>query len=337
LFIDGGDVRVLVHRRTAIQSLATAGLGTVMQGGGPLTSGLCGSTAVPGFEASCFTDTKGERHQLYAVGQGPPVLLLHELPGLVDHDLAAARCLAGLGYRVIAPLFFGTPGRRSNWFTTGARVLAYSVSVCGDDEFACAEDRRTSPIVSWLRELSRAVRAEWPDGNGVGVIGMCLTGAFPIALLQEPSVAAAVVCQPTAPFSTFDPFGWFNDDDALALDPVDVENARTRSDAPILGLRYTRDGRCPAARFERLAREFSTRFYRLDIAGKGHSTLAFDFCPEAFDEVRRFLNRFVRGGAGSETDRFPLRSKRNSPVEVPIAACAERKGKGPHGCHPSQT
>jgi dienelactone hydrolase len=319
---------LLVDRRTAIQSLAGASLGGLLDLPDPLQPGLCGSAAVSGFDSYCFTDSKGARHQVYVTGQGgPPVLLLHELPGLVDHDLQAARCVGGLGYRVVTPLFFGKPGRKSRWWTTALN----SFRVCDDDEFACAEDRETSPIVSWLRELCAAARTEWPEGNGVGIIGMCLTGAFPVAMLQESSVVAAVLCQPTMPFSVFDPFGWFNDESALGLNPEDVKKAKNGSAAPLLGIRYTRDRLCRPPRFKRLAAEFGTRFYRMDLAGKGHSTLAFDFCPEAFDEVRRFLNQYLRTPPDPTLGPFPSRSKSNSPHEVRIEGCPRPTRES--GCH----
>ena len=49
-----------------------------------------------------------------------------------------------------------------------------------------------------LRDVCRRV-SEHARGP-VGVIGMCLTGAFPLALLGE-GVQAAVLCQPTLPFN----------------------------------------------------------------------------------------------------------------------------------------
>ena len=153
--------------------------------------GLCsGNPAVPAFDSYCFTDDKGARRQLYvADGGGPPLILLHELPGLVDADLGTAQLIAGKKYTVIAPLMFGQPGGNGDF-------AHYCSTVCGADEFACHESYVTSTHVCWLRQLCGAVRARWTDGKGVGVIGMCLTGAFPIALMSEPSVVAPGVCQP---------------------------------------------------------------------------------------------------------------------------------------------
>jgi dienelactone hydrolase len=305
-----------VGRRKAIRSFAGAALGGILPPSpDALTPGLCLSKDVPGFEPFCFTDEEGTRHQLYvANGGGPPVILLHELPGLVDPDLATAKRLADLRFTVVAPLLFGEPGGEGH-------VLRNSIRVCGRDQFACRHGDITSPHVGWLRQLSRAVRHQWPDGKGVGVIGMCLTGAFPIAMLREPSVVAAVLCQPTIPFNLFTRFGWFTDKRALGIHPDDLRYAKTESAVPLLGIRYTGDWRSRRPRFERLTEDFKERFYRLDIEGADHSSLGNAFCSEAFLEVHSFLNQFLRTSPDPRVGPFPRRAKSNSPDEVRIENC----------------
>jgi dienelactone hydrolase len=303
-----------IDRREALQTVAGALIGTLQRPETFLESGRCVSTSQSGFDDFCFSDQAGRRHQVYvADGGGPPVILLHELPGLVDEDLTTARELAGLGYTVIAPLLFGEAGGSGH-------SIKYAVSLCGHDQFACNEGEVTSPHVLWLRQLVSEVWTRWPLGRGIGVIGMCLTGAFPLALLSDPHVKAAVLCQPTLPINAFSRFGLFTDKKALGLSPHDLDRAKERDDVPILGLRYTGDWRSRSQRFQRLATEFSTRFYRMDIVGKHHSTIALDYCGLAFDEVKAFFNQYLR----SEPDtsiRFPFKSVRNSPKEVTIQGC----------------
>jgi len=292
-----------------------------------ISGGPCpGGPDVIGFSSRCFTDAAGTAHQIYVKeAAGPPVLLLHEISGLTNTTLCTARQLADAGYTVIVPLFFGKPGD-----DTG---LGSAKQICGDDQFACNRGAQTSPHVIWLRELAACVRQRWTAGKGVGAIGMCLTGAFPIAMLRAPEVVAPVLCQPTLPFSPrnlFHFFGWFTDQSALGLHPDDVKYAKEQTHMPILGIRYAGDRFCKTKRFERLTKEFPDRFYRLDVPGRHHSTLVGDFCPTAFAEVLAFFNQHLRSTPETGNATFPVRSKRSlTPVtpegcQIGRASCRER-------------
>jgi dienelactone hydrolase len=306
-----------ITRRQALAGLAGPLVAAAQSSDPAITPGLCaGAQEVPGFIPYCFTDGARGMHQLYvADGGGPPVLLLHELPGLVDADLKTAQLIAARKYTVIAPLFFGTPGG------SGHTIHNYK-AICGPNEFACHEANATSTHVCWLRRLCGLIRQRWAEGQGLGVIGMCLTGAFPIALMSEPSVVAPVVCQPTTPVNFWTFFGLFTNERALGLYPKDLELAKAAAQSrkvPILGIRYKDDPVCRKPRFERLTDEFGSSFYRLDLPGKHrHSTLAIDRCNEAFDEVAAFLNRFLRSTPMPADSQFPLRSKAGSKEEVVV-------------------
>lgn len=59
---------------------------------------------------SCFTHAHGAfEHDVYVVGQpaDPPVLVMHELPGLTDETLNFARRLQSAQFRVYLPHLFG--------------------------------------------------------------------------------------------------------------------------------------------------------------------------------------------------------------------------------------
>ena len=295
-----------ITRRAAVSGIAVGTAGTLVRAASaaPLDPGLCGARSVDGFQPFCFTDSAKRTHQVY-VSQGkaggPPVILLHELPGLVDADLCAATRLAEAGFTVVAPLFFGEPGGEG-------RGIRPAFSHCDDDEFACNSGRATSPIVKWLRELTVEAYARWRHGKGVGVVGMCLTGAFPLAMLREQVVVAPVLCQPTLPFSPWNPFvrfGWFTDTKALAVSDDDLRYARDERDVPLLGIRYEDDWRCPKERFERLQHEFGSRFDSLVLKGSHHSTLGGDFCDVAFQKVVTFLKRQLLSPAAGGSERPP--------------------------------
>ena len=56
-----------------------------------------------------------------------------------------------------------------------------------------------SPITDWLRALIRDRVQD--DAERVGVIGMCLSGGFALALIEEKQVIAAIGSQPSLPMS----------------------------------------------------------------------------------------------------------------------------------------
>lgn len=314
---------MIVDRRLALSQLGAALVGmTLPQEQPALLEGLCGPRAPEGFEGFCFTDAEGRQHQVYTIGRsGPPVLLLHELPGLIDADLETARRLAAAEYRVIAPLLFGEPGGKGS-------ALRHARRVCGDEQFACGRSEVTSPHVRWLLQLCDIVGEQWKGGKGLGVIGMCLTGAFPIALMRSRAVVAPVLCQPTLPFNLWTRFGWFTDKRGLGLHPEDLAAARRRQDIPLLGIRYKGDWRCRKERFQRLTEEFEDRFFRLDLEGRHHSTLGGNFCPEAFTEVLAFFNRHLRATPVAGLPAFPVYSRPNSLVETGKLECCTSP---PHG------
>lgn len=314
-------------RRQAVRALSSAVAGMALPLPDCLADTGCQGADVAGFTSLCFTDASGRAHRVYVAGaSGPPVLLLHEVSGLTNQTLATARQLAAARYTAVVPLLFGEPGE--NKATRNIR------RVCGDDRFACNRGHRTSPEVSWLRELARCARERWPDGKGVGVIGMCLTGAFPIPMLRAREVVAPVLCQPTLPFNRWNPlhaFGWLTDQRALAIDPADLAFAKTNTSMPLLGIRYRGDRKCRKERFERLTREFPDRFFRVDFPGRHHSTLVGDFCVDAFAEVLAFFNQYLRTTPDACVPRFPILAEHRV-TEVTPSAC-----RGAHVDHRAGT
>ena len=115
---------------------------------------------------------------------------------------------------------------------------------------------------------------------------MCFTGGFALAMMVDESVAAPVLCQPSAPFA----IGKERSAD-LNLSPADLEVVKRRAAAgcAVLGLRYRKDA-ATGTRFDILRRELGDNFIAVEFEGKGHSVLTEHRQQEAVDRVLAFLS-----------------------------------------------
>ena len=167
--------------------------------------------------------------------------------------------------------------------------------VCVDREFNKLAVGRTSPVATWLRALARDLHSEL-GGVGVGALGMCFTGGFALAMMVDPAVAAPVVAQPSLPF----PIGRARADD-LSLSPADLAAVKDRAagGCAVLGLRFAGDP-ATGTRFDRLDRELGTAFRRIELAGRGHSTLTAHRQERAVDEVLAFFRERLQAPVAPE-------------------------------------
>lgn len=201
-----------------------------------------------------FDFTQGDiAHPVYRRGDGPGVLLMHELPGMTAECLSLAERIRKRGFRVYLPLFFGEPGVKSGTL----RVF----TICLRREFSCLASEQSSPITTWLRTLIARIANEC--GSKVGVIGMCFTGNFVFSLMIDPQVSAPITCQPALPVFAFTAAG----KSALTLAPGELAAARQRAAAGVtlLGFRFPEDWICAKERFDRLRREFGPAFQPVEI------------------------------------------------------------------------
>jgi len=131
------------------------------------------------------------------------------------------------------------------------------------------------------------------EGQSIGVVGMCLTGALPLALLPN-QVTASVLCQPTLPFdsSKRKPAGQQLTD--LGLGPDDLKEAR-ESSVPFLLMHYAGDELSPLERIQAFTDTFGSRVATIELPGEHHSSLASDFHEQAFADAVAYLK--VRLGA----------------------------------------
>jgi hypothetical protein len=170
------------------------------------------------FQPFDFKDSGGRLHRIYAAGTGPPVVVLHELPGLTPADLRLAKRLVGVGYMALVPLLFGRPG--------DDRFIHNLFSVCGSNDFDCSSTGKAPSPVKWIKEFCSSARR--------------------------------------------------------------------------LGIRYTGDVLCPKGRFDTLDRLFPNQFRRLDLPGHHHSSLGDSFSQMAFDEVRAYLDKQLKGNSSND-------------------------------------
>jgi len=194
---------------------------------------------------------------VYRRGQGPAVIIIHEIPGLHDQVVTFADRVVDAGMTVFMPSLFGTPGKP---LSTGYAVRQMFLNVCIRREFHTWSGGKSSPIVDWLRALARHAHAQC-GGPGVGALGMCFTGGFALAMMTEPAVVAPVLSQPSLPFRG-------GNDGAIDASTSEIACAKARfeaEDLSLLGLRYKRDPFVPEARFDRYRTEFGDRFEAIEL------------------------------------------------------------------------
>jgi dienelactone hydrolase len=253
---------------------------------------------IDGFELQRF-EALGIERSVYYRGDGPGVLVMHEVPGITPPVAAFARRVADAGYRVALPHLFGVPNRPAS---TGY-MAAQLARACVSREFRLLAGRSASPLTEWLRRLSSAlheqVKAGGVEAHGIAAIGMCITGNFALALMVDPWVMAPVLSQPSLPVAIGPLAGELHVDDA-ALPRV---RERAQREAKVLGLRFTGDLMCPSARFERLRAELGEGFEAIEIDSSvgnahgiprtAHSVLALDFVDEQGHPTRAALDRVL--------------------------------------------
>lgn len=207
----------------------------------------------------CTAETfDGTTRAVYRKGTGPAIVILHEIPGITPEVAAFGTRVADAGFTAVLPSLFGEPGRPLG-FAYAARTY---LSLCVSREFTMLATGRSSPVTTWIRALARAAHDEC-GGPGVGVVGMCATGGFALAVAAEPSVLAPVMSQPASPM----PIGRVR---RRGLDTDDVDLARIRQRVAhegmcVMGLRFTGDPLVPSERFERLREEFGEGFLAVEI------------------------------------------------------------------------
>ena len=223
---------------------------------------------------------RGHAHTYYVVGERrwrrrPSVMLISEFPGINDHLVRLADTLAA-DFRVVVPSILGSDG--SPTYASGLHQI-----LCVRRELHLLARNSISRSVDWLRDFGDDVVGI--GGRRWGVIGMCFTGGFALALAVDPSVAAAVVAQPTAPARA----------SSLGLSRADRRALAAREDLCVRGYRFDGDTASPPAKLEaaeRLLGRGRMQAFTLPPTGpRAHSTLT---GPQRSDKAVAEVHAFLR-------------------------------------------
>lgn len=238
--------------------------------------------SIPGWEHSAFTHD-GITHQTYRKGNGPAVVVVHEIPGITPKVLEFAERVVTQGFTVVMPLLVGEVGREPS----GGYIASSMSKICISREFTTMALHKTSPIISWLRALAKQLHRE-VGGVGVGAVGMCFSGGFALGMMVDDIMVAPVLSQPSMPFA----IGAHRSAD-LNLSPSDEARIVERAQAgcQVLGLRFTGD-KLVGTRFESLRKLLGDAFVAVEFESstkQDHSVLTEQIQEEGVARVLEFL------------------------------------------------
>jgi dienelactone hydrolase len=215
-------------------------------------------TELEGFTHTTFVSHRKVR-DVYRVGTGPAVIVISEIPGITPKVAEFGRRVASIGCSAWLPSLFGQPGRAMS----GGYALRSFAPACVSSEFAALALNRSRPVTVWLRAMAQHAHEEC-GGAGVGVVGMCFTGGFALAMMVDDIVLAPVLSQPSLPL----PIGRKHKRD-VGVSEADLARIKQRcadeADLCVLGLRFTGDRAAPAERFQRLRDELGDKFVSVEL------------------------------------------------------------------------
>ncbi len=213
------------------------------------------------------SSSTGIQHPIFCLKDAnskPPVLLLHEMNGLTKQTLHYATELSK-DFTVYIPMLFGEKGEESFWKGS----LAYWLG----DEWRIPSSG-SAPIVAWLRDVVSMIEADHKS-SPIRIIGNCMTGALPLALLGKAdgevnvNIDAVVVAQPSLPKRFF----WWHtaeDHKSLGLSNGDLVVAQ-KSRAKVLALRFETDWISHPKKQETLhSSEFGDRLLDAEICARDY-------------------------------------------------------------------
>lgn len=238
---------------------------------------------------------EGRRRTVFSGGEGPAVLVMHEVPGISAEVLRFVRKIVDAQFTVFLPHLFGVLGSPTSELDR-VRELA---KLCVSREWHVLAENRSSPIADWLRALARHAHREI-GGRGVGAVGMCVTGNFALTMTLDKEVVAPVLAHPSFPLPISG-----RKAAALHVTPETLVNARRRvkdESLRVLGVRFTGDVLfCRQARFETLRRELGEGFEGIEVPGTSskphpeppHSVLTIGLVDREGEPTRKAVDRVI--------------------------------------------
>ena len=151
--------------------------------------------ALEGFTKESF-EADGKRRDVYRIGRGPRGDRDQRDPG---HHARGWPSSAAAWRRRGAPRCCRACSASRAARHRAAYALQSIGPACISREFSAFALKKTSPVTVWLRKLA-AAEHERCGGPGVGVVGMCFTGGFALAMMVDDVVLAPVLSQPSLPF-----------------------------------------------------------------------------------------------------------------------------------------
>jgi dienelactone hydrolase len=252
-------------------------------------------TPLDSYERTSFSYSDKSRG-VYRKGTGPAVVVISEIPGITPAVVGFADRVVDVGCTAVLPNLFGEAGKAPTAVYTAQTILP----ACVSRDFQAFATRKTSPVIDWLRALARAEH-ERCGGPGVGVVGMCFTGGYALAMIAGAPVLAPVLSQPSLPIAVTKnhrrDLGVSDDDLA------EIKNQCAARDLAVLGLRFSHDRLVPRERFQRLHEELGDRFVAVEIDSSpnnphgirrmAHSVLAEDLVDEPGHPTRDALDQVL--------------------------------------------
>jgi dienelactone hydrolase len=255
-------------------------------------------------------EADGKRRDVFRIGTGPAVIVISEIPGITPLVAQFGRRVAAAGCTAVLPGALRR-SRSPAWNRLRPAVDRSGLCLTGVLRVRAQEDQPDHGVVA------QAGRAEHErcGGPGVGVIGMCFTGGFALAMMVDEIVLAPVLSQPSLPFPLSKKF---KADLGISDGDLAKVKERTATGTCLLGLRFTNDPFCFEERFETLRRELGDAFIAVEIDSapgnphrhpkKAHSVLTEHLIDEVGTPTRAALDQtlaFFREKLGVGTGAGP--------------------------------